>query len=58
MSRCEKNGEIFAGNLPRKKYKFAKKWVLDNKIKLLNDWKDITIDAFSVMTKSRLDWKD
>lgn len=52
------DGKVFAGNLPRKQHKYAEKWVLENKENLLNAWKKITIDAYSVMTKSRLDVED
>ena len=52
------NGNILAGNLPKKNQKIAVEWVLKNKDKLLNDWKDIAISATSSTTMSRLDFKD
>lgn len=51
-------GNVLAGNLPKKNQKIAIAWVLNNKDKLLNDWRDIAISATSSMTKSRLDFKD
>ena len=47
-------GKILAGNLPNKNQKRAVNWVLENKDKLLTDWKNITISAISHMTKSKL----
>lgn len=51
-------GNILAGNLPKKNQKAAVEWVLQNRNKLLNDWKDIAISATSSMTRSELDFKD
>ena len=52
------NGNILAGNLPKKNQKIAVEWVLKNKDKLLNDWKNIAISATSSTTMSRLNFKD
>ena len=51
-------GRILEGNLPHKKEKFATIWVVENKEKLMTDWKNIAISAISTMTKSGLDFVD
>lgn len=47
-------GKILAGNLPNKNKKIAVDWVLENKEKLLNGWKNIAISAMTNMKKSKL----
>lgn len=47
-------GKVLAGNLPNKNTKLATDWVLKNRDKLLNDWKNIAISSMSNMTKSNL----
>ncbi len=49
------NGEVLAGNLPKKNQKFAQKWVLEHQDELNGIWKDQVIDAISHLTKSRID---
>lgn len=49
------NQEILSGNLPVKQQNVAKKWVLNNKEKLVLDWKNIAISPISDCTVSALD---
>jgi hypothetical protein len=49
------NGAVLCGNLPPKQELFARKWVLDNKEKLLSIWKNIAISQPIPLNKSKLD---
>ena len=51
-------GRVLAGNLPNKNQKIATNWVLNNKEKLLKDWKNIAISAIDEMSMSALDFDD
>lgn len=51
-------GKVLAGNLPNKNQRLAVEWVIQNKEKLLNDWRNIAISAKTSMTRSALDFKD
>ena len=48
------DGSILAGNLPRKNQKIAQKWVIENKDRLLNDWKTYALSATAHLTKSAI----
>lgn len=48
------SGRILAGNLPKKNEQLAVDWVVRNRDKLMEDWKNIAISSVSMLTKSRL----
>lgn len=50
-------GKVLAGNLPSKNQRLAVEWVVANKVRLLNDWKNTAISATSTMTTSMIGWK-
>lgn len=50
------DGKVLAGNLPNKNQKIAQKWVLDNKEKLLNDWKNLALSLKVTGNVSMLDF--
>ena len=51
-------GKVFAGNLPTKNRRIAVEWVLENRDKLLDDWRTIAISAKTTLTVSQLDFKE
>lgn len=54
VSIAIEDGKILSGNLPAKREKLASEWVKENKEKLLADWKNYTLSATAIMTKSLL----
>lgn len=54
VSIAIEDGRILSGNLPAKREKLASEWVKENKEKLLADWKNYTLSATAIMTKSLL----
>lgn len=54
VSIAIESGKVLAGNLPPKNQKKAVKWVLNNKKKLLSDWKDYALSASSITSASRI----
>ena len=55
VSIAIESGIPLEGNLPPKQKKYASEWVCNHKEKLLSDWKNYSINATSIMTKSKLE---
>ena len=55
ISIAIESGIPLEGNLPPKQKKYASEWVDNHKEKLLSDWKNYSINATSMMTKSRFE---
>lgn len=48
------DGNVLAGNLPKKQQRIAEEWVRAHADELLGKWNSFAMSATSIMTKSRL----